>query len=85
MAKGAMRPGKEARKPKKDKKAAPPAAPVLKPAPLPATKKKDKTRGLPASDRQLRRPGPATRPTAAPRQECRGALTRVSVSGNAAA
>jgi hypothetical protein len=43
MAKGAMRPGKEARKPKKDKKAAPPAAPVLKPAPVPATKIKDKT------------------------------------------
>jgi len=37
-----MRPGKEARKPKKEKKAAAPAAPVLKTPPVPATKIKDK-------------------------------------------
>jgi len=42
MAKGAMRPGKEARKPKKDKKAAPPAVPLLKAAPVPAIKIKEK-------------------------------------------
>jgi hypothetical protein len=42
MAKGSMRPGKEARKPKKDKKAAAPPAPVLKPPPVPAMKIKDK-------------------------------------------
>ncbi|WP_273033164.1 hypothetical protein [Pseudaminobacter soli (ex Zhang et al. 2022)] len=41
MAKGAMRPGKEARKPKKDAKK-PPAAPVLQAPAVPAMKLKEK-------------------------------------------
>lgn len=41
MAKGSMRPGKEARKPKKDAKKAP-AAPVLQAPIVPAMKIKDK-------------------------------------------
>lgn len=41
MAKGAMKPGREARKPKKDAKK-PVAAPVLKAAPVQATRQKDK-------------------------------------------
>jgi hypothetical protein len=44
MAKGQMRPNKETRKPKKDAKKAVPAAPVLKAAPVPAMKIKDKTK-----------------------------------------
>ena len=41
MAKGQMRPGKEARKPKKDAKK-PPAAPVLQAPAVPALKIRDK-------------------------------------------
>ncbi|CAM5444309.1 hypothetical protein MAUB1S_07493 [Mycolicibacterium aubagnense] len=41
MAKGSMRPGKEARKPKKDAKK-PAAAPAIKAAPVQATRIKDK-------------------------------------------
>lgn len=42
MAKGAMKPGREARKPKKDAKKPVPAAPVFKAAPVQATRQKDK-------------------------------------------
>jgi hypothetical protein len=42
MAKGQMRSNKEARKPKKDAKKAAPAVPVLKAAPVPAMKIKEK-------------------------------------------
>jgi hypothetical protein len=42
MAKGQMRAKKETRKPKKDAKKAVPAAPVLKAAPVPAMKIKEK-------------------------------------------
>ncbi|HEV2504861.1 MAG TPA: hypothetical protein VGV39_17425 [Mesorhizobium sp.] len=41
MAKGSMRPGKEARKPKKDAKK-PAAAPAIKAPPVQATRIKDK-------------------------------------------
>nr|WP_180882954.1 hypothetical protein [Mesorhizobium loti] len=41
MAKGSMRPGKEARKPKKDAKK-PAAAPAIKATPVQATRIKDK-------------------------------------------
>jgi hypothetical protein len=44
MAKGQMRPNKETRKPKKDTKKAAPAVPLLKAAPVPATKIKEKTK-----------------------------------------
>lgn len=43
MAKGQMRPSKETRKPKKDAKK-PTVEPVLKAAPVPASKIKDKTK-----------------------------------------
>lgn len=42
MAKGQMRAKKEVRKPKKDAKKAPVAAPALQPAPVTATRQKDK-------------------------------------------
>jgi hypothetical protein len=42
MAKGQMRAKKEVRKPKKDVKAPPVAAPVLKAAPVAASRQKDK-------------------------------------------
>ncbi|HEY4192247.1 MAG TPA: hypothetical protein VGM46_06340 [Mesorhizobium sp.] len=42
MAKGAMKAGKEARKPKKDAKKLVPAAPALKAPPVKATRLKEK-------------------------------------------
>ena len=57
MAKGQMRAKKETRKPKKDAKKAVPAAPVLKAAPVPAMKIKEKISSQLQTDSPYCRPG----------------------------